>query len=92
MYEELGGIISRSLIQKVLDERRKAEGRVNRPRSRSYEFASPGVTYSTDFIAVCPRGRVLKTQDDRARCSVNFSWNWLSRVSSRRSSRDIRRS
>lgn len=73
MYEELGGVVSRSLIQKVLDERRKAEGRVKRPRSRSYEFASPGVTYSTDFIAVRPRGRVLKVQDDRARYLLGFA-------------------
>ena len=78
MYEELGGIISRALIQKVLDERRKAEGRVTRPKSRSYEFAAPGVTYSADFIAVRPRGRVLKTQDDRARYLLGFEHkdNW----------------
>jgi len=72
MYEALGAIIPRSKIDEVLDERRKAEGRVSRPRSLSYEFVAPRVAYSTDFVSVRPRGRVLRIQDERARYTLGF--------------------
>lgn len=73
MFEALGGIIPRSLVNTVLDERRDAEGRVKRPHARGYEFVAPGVTYSTDFISVRPRGRVLRVQDERARYWLGFA-------------------
>lgn len=73
IFEALGGIIPRSLVNTVLDERRDAEGRVKRPHVRSYEFAAPGVTFSADFISVRPRGRVLRTQDERARFILGFA-------------------
>lgn len=72
IYEALGAIIPRSKIDEVLDERRKAEGRVKRPQSRRYEFSAPQVAYSADFIAVRPRGRVLRVQDERARFTLGF--------------------
>lgn len=73
MYDLLGGVIARSKINEVLDERRNAEGRVKRPQARRYEFVAPQVTYSADFIAVRPRGRVLRVQDDRARFTLGFA-------------------
>lgn len=73
MFEALGGIIPRSLVNTVLDERRDAEGRVKRPHVRGYEFVAPQVTYSTDFISVRPRGRVLRVQDERARYWLGFA-------------------
>lgn len=72
IYETFGGVIPRSKIDEVLDERRDAEGRVKRPHLRRYEFAAPQVTYSTDFISVRPRGRVLRVQDDMARFTLGF--------------------
>ncbi len=75
MYEALGAIIPRSKIDEVLDERRKAEGRVSRPHSRGYEFVAPRVAYSTDFVSVRPRGRVLRIQDERARYTLGFAHN-----------------
>lgn len=57
----------------VLDERRDAEGRVKRPHVRGYEFVAPQVTYSTDFISVRPRGRVLRVQDERSRYWLGFA-------------------
>jgi hypothetical protein len=72
IFEALGAIIPRSLVNTVLDERRDAEGRVKRPHARTYEFVAPGVTYSTDFIAVRPRGRVLRVLDERARYVLGF--------------------
>lgn len=73
MYEALGAIIPRSKIDEVLDERRKAEGRVSRPHSRGYEFVAPRVAYSMDFISVRPRGRVLRIQDERTRYTLAFA-------------------
>ena len=73
MYDLLGGVIARSKINEVLDERRDAEGRVKRPQARRYEFVAPQVTYSTDFIAVRPRGRVLRVQDERSRYTLGFA-------------------
>lgn len=73
MYEALGALIPRSKIDEVLDERRKAEGRVSRPHSRTYEFVAPRVAYSTDFVSVRPRGRVLRIQDERARYTLGFA-------------------
>lgn len=73
MYDLLGGVIARSKIHEVLDERRDAEGRVKRPHARRYEFVAPQVTYSTDFIAVRPRGRVLRVQDERSRYTLGFA-------------------
>jgi hypothetical protein len=72
IYETFGGVIPRSKIDEVLDERRDAEGRVKRPHVRRYEFAAPQVTYSTDFISVRPRGRVLRVQDEAARFTLGF--------------------
>lgn len=72
MYETLGGLIPRSLIDKVLDERRKAEGRVSRPHAKRYEFVAPRVAYSADFIAVHP-GRILRLQDERSRLTLGFA-------------------
>ena len=71
LYDAFGGTISKALIDRVLDERRKAKGK-RRKTGRSVEFVSPGITYSTDFIYVSPRGRVLKTQDERARLVLGF--------------------
>jgi transposase InsO family protein len=73
IFEALGGIIPRSLVNTVLDERRDAEGRVKRPHLRTYEFVAPGVTFSADFISVRPRGRVLRVQDERARFMLGFA-------------------
>jgi hypothetical protein len=77
IYDTLGGIIPRSLIDRVLDERRKAEGRVSRPRAKRYEFVAPRVAYSADFIAVHP-GRILRVQDERSRYTLGFAHqeNW----------------
>lgn len=71
LYEAFGGTISKTLIDRVLDERRKAKGR-RRRNTVTLEFVSPGITYATDFIYVRPRGRVLKTQDERARLGLGF--------------------
>ncbi len=73
IYSMFGGVIPRSKINTVLDERRDAEGRVKRPHVRRYEFAAPQVTYSTDFISVRPRGRVLRVQDERSRYTLGFA-------------------
>lgn len=73
IYAFFGGVIPRSKINEVLDERRDAEGRVKRPHVRRYEFAAPQVTYSTDFISVRPRGRVLRVQDERSRFLLGFA-------------------
>lgn len=71
IYEAFGGTISKTLIDRVLDERRKAEGR-RRRSTMKVEFVSPGIAYATDFMSVRPRGRVLKTQDERARLGLGF--------------------
>jgi hypothetical protein len=73
MYDLLGCVIARSKINEVLDERRNVEGRVKRPQARRYEFVAPQVTNSADFIAVRPRGRVLRVQDNRARFTLGFA-------------------
>lgn len=72
IYAFFGGVIPRSKINEVLDERRDAEGRVKRPHVKRYEFAAPQVAYSTDFISVRPRGRVLRVLDERSRYILGF--------------------
>jgi hypothetical protein len=73
IFEELGGVVPRSLVNTVLDERRKSEGRVKRPQSKRYEFTGPGLTYSTDFMKVRPYGRVLRELDDYSRFTLGFA-------------------
>jgi transposase InsO family protein len=74
IHRECAGVIPRSLIQEILQEQRAAGRPIPWAHRGGYEFAAPQVAYSADFIAVRPRGRVLKVQDDRARYRLGYAY------------------
>lgn len=72
IYRKYQGIIPRALITDVIREQLMESNRELRAKTRRYEFAAPDVAWSIDFIAISPVGRVLRVQDDRARCVLGY--------------------
>lgn len=78
IYDEYHGMIPRQVIRMAIEETRRRHRRQERKKATRYEFAAPGVAWSTDFMEVALLGRPLRVQDECSRlvlgCEMRQRW------------------
>lgn len=72
LFEEFERVIPKSVIAETIEEERRRKNRLRRESATRYEITAPDAVWSTDFIEVRPRGRVLRMQDECARFVLGF--------------------
>lgn len=74
IYEEYGKVVPRRVIQKAIAEARHEAVLKRKESAMRYEFLYVQAAYSVDYIQVRPEGRIMRIQDDTARCALGITW------------------